>query len=146
MTEELELDDLMEDGRLRDGVVAAAVDRFARLREAKRALEEQIDRLHTAIGAHAKNTGQGELEGTTFKLKVSWTERASLPAANTDERGALERAVRRAGLWEQASSLSATKIRTAISQEDVSHSDREELQGLLVMKSSSRITLSKLKS
>ncbi len=63
------------------------------------------ERLKQRLAAHAKKEGMETIVGSDFCVKVTFKENQKLPENNSPDRLALEKVIKNAGLWNEASRL-----------------------------------------
>ena len=107
--------------RWKDEPGVAIVDAYAERWRKKRALdtevkaiEAEIEELRAAAIAFAEKEGIQVIGGTDARLRVTGKERVVSPAKGTEERDALERELREAGVWDEVSALDPSALEKAV--------------------------------
>ena len=94
------------------------VDRLVRLRAALRAqrrdLETEIEEAEGQLAAYAAEEGLTTVLGSEFEATIDRQPRLSFPAKGDPQREALEKAVRKEGLWERVADLGVVQLRALL--------------------------------
>ena len=98
--------------RWKDETGVKIVDAYAERWRKKRgldaevkAVEAELDEIRDAAIDFAEKEGVQVIRGTDARLRVTGKERVSPPAKGSEEREALERELKAAGVWEEVSTL-----------------------------------------
>lgn len=102
----------------------AIVDAYAERWRKKRALETEIkavdvelDEIRDAAIAFAEKEGVQVIGGMDARLRVTGKERIFSPAKGSDEREALERELKLAGVWDEVATLDTSALEKAVAEE-----------------------------
>jgi RecB family exonuclease len=109
--------------RWKDEPGVKIVDAYAELWRKKRdldtevkAVEEELEEIRDAAIAFAQREGVQVIAGTDARLRVTGKERISVPGKGSEEREALERALREAGVWDEVATLDASALEKAVAE------------------------------
>ena len=108
------------------------VDQFAAWTARKREAERRLDELREEILEFSSYQGVDNLQGSSRVLRITRSRQPKLPSPGSAEREELERAVREAGAWEEASVLSARRLGSVLGREDLAEELRARLEPLVV--------------
>jgi RecB family exonuclease len=98
-------------------IVDAYAERWREKRELDaetKAVEAELDVLRDAAIAFAEKEDVQVIAGTEARLRVTGKERVVSPAKGSEEREALERELRAAGVWDDVSTLGASALEKAV--------------------------------
>jgi CRISPR/Cas system-associated exonuclease Cas4 (RecB family) len=98
-------------------IVDAYAERWREKRELDaetKAVEAELDVLRDAAIAFAEKEDVQVIAGTEARLRVTGKERVVSPAKGSEEREALERELRAAGVWDDVSTLDASALEKAV--------------------------------
>ena len=87
------------------------------LREQEQEFEGKLNLIAEAAVKYAKKEGISKITGSDHFLKIDEKETFQLPHANQQERGELEEYVKKAGIWEQVSSLDLRTLSKMVEEE-----------------------------
>ncbi|MEW5901280.1 MAG: PD-(D/E)XK nuclease family protein [Acidobacteriota bacterium] len=101
----------------------AIVDAYAERWRKKRGLEGEVksvdgelDEIRDAAIAFAEREGVQVIAGTDARLRVTGKERVVSPGKGSEEREALERELRAAGVWDEVAMLDASTLEKAVAE------------------------------
>ena len=80
-------------------------------------LEAEIKEIRDAAIAFAKKEGVSVIAGTDARLRVTGKDASAWPAKGTEEREALEKELRAAGVWDEVVMLDAAALEKAVAEE-----------------------------
>ncbi len=103
-TEKLSVKDFLKDS----GVTL--VNKYAELSEKKAAIENEMDDVKERIFAFAKENGVSVVAGSGHNAKIWSAEKLRFPGKNDDGRQALEDFLRKAGVWDDVSTVDAFEL------------------------------------
>jgi len=99
------------------------VDAYAERWRKKRGLELEVKAVEFELGeikdaaiAFAEKEGVQVIGGTGARLRVTGKERISAPAKGSEEREALERELRLAGVWDEVTTLDTSALEKAVAE------------------------------
>jgi hypothetical protein len=99
----------------------AIVDAYAERWRKKRGLEAEVkavegelDEIRDAAISFAEKEGVQVIGGTDARLRVTGKDRITAPSKGSEEREALERELRAAGVWEEVATLDASALEKAV--------------------------------
>lgn len=109
--------------RWKDEPGVAIVDGYAERWRKKRKLEAEVktvegelDEIRDAAVAFAEREGVQVIAGTDARLRVTGKERVISPAKGSEEREALERELRAAGVWDEVATLDPSALEKAVAE------------------------------
>jgi RecB family exonuclease len=109
--------------RWKDEPGVVIVDAYAERWRKKKALdtmvktiEEELDELRKAAILFADKEGVQVIGGTDARLRVTGKERIVSPAKGSEEREALERELRLAGVWDEVATLDTSALEKAVAE------------------------------
>jgi putative RecB family exonuclease len=109
--------------RWKDEPGVAIVDGYAERWRKKRGLEAEVktvegelDEIRDAAIAFSEREGVQVIAGTDARLRVTGKERVVSPAKGSEEREALERELRAAGVWDEVATLDASALEKAVAE------------------------------
>ena len=79
-------------------------------------IEGELDGIRDAAIAFAEKEGVQVIAGTDARLRVTGKERVVSPGKGTDEREALERELRAAGVWDEVATLDTSALEKAVAE------------------------------
>ncbi|MBE3042283.1 PD-(D/E)XK nuclease family protein [Candidatus Bathyarchaeota archaeon] len=100
-------------------IVDAYAERLRKKRELDaeaKAVEVEIDALRGAAISFAEKEGVQVIAGTDARLRVTGKERVVSPGKGTEEREALERELRAAGIWDEVATLDTNALEKAVAE------------------------------
>ncbi|MFC1454760.1 RecB family exonuclease [Candidatus Undinarchaeota archaeon] len=103
------------------------------------------EELKEALIEYAKNEEVEEICGSDCKLRVKHFEKASYPKANSEEREALEKILKGAGVWDEISSLSLSSLDKLVNSSQFNEKLTKEVKKFEEMVDGWRISKSKLR-
>jgi len=113
----------LPENRWKDEPGVAIVDAYAEQWRKKRALETEVKAVEVELGelkdaaiAFAEKEGVQVIGGTDARLRVTGKERIVSPAKGSDEREALERELRLAGVWDEVATLDTSALEKAVTE------------------------------
>ena len=113
----------LPENRWKDEPGVAIVDAYAEQWRKKRALETEVKAVEVELGelkdaaiAFAEKEGVQVIGGTDARLRVTGKERVVSPAKGSDEREALERELRLAGVWDEVATLDTSALEKAVTE------------------------------
>jgi hypothetical protein len=81
-----------------------------------KSIEEELEEIRDAAIAFAQREGVQVIAGTDARLRVTGKERISVPGKGSEEREALEKALREAGVWEDVATIDASALERALAE------------------------------
>jgi len=109
--------------RWKDEPGVVIVDAYAEKWRIKRALEAEVKTVEVELGeireaaiAFAEREGVQVIGGTDARLRVTGKERICAPAKGSEEREALERELRLAGVWDEVATLDPAALEKAVAE------------------------------
>jgi RecB family exonuclease len=110
--------------RWKDEPGVVIVDAYAERWRKKRALETDIKAVEVELGeireaaiGFAEKEGVQVIGGTDARLRVIGKERISAPPKGSEEREALERELRLAGVWDEVATLDPSALEKAVAEQ-----------------------------
>jgi putative RecB family exonuclease len=100
-------------------IADAYAERWRRKRELdaeEKTVDAELDAIRDAAIAFAEKEGVSAIAGTDVRLRITGKERVVSPLKGTEEREALEAALRAAGVWEEISTLDPPALEKAVSE------------------------------
>ena len=97
----------------------AYADRWRKKRELDaetKVVEGELDGLRDAAISFAEKEGVQVIAGTEARLRVTGKDRVVSPAKGSEEREALEKALRTAGVWDEVAALDPFALEKAVSE------------------------------
>jgi len=101
-------------------IVDAYAERWFKKRELEtelRAVEEELEKVREAAIAFAEKEDVTVIAGTGHRLRVTGKERIVSPAKGSEEREALEKELRKAGVWDEVAALDPYALEKALAEE-----------------------------
>jgi len=92
------------------------VNRYADLKEAEKALGEEVDKVKEALIEYARREKVSVITGSGQQVRVKLDTRLKFPGKNDAERAALEQVVRTAGRWDEVSQLDTAALAHALEE------------------------------
>jgi hypothetical protein len=99
------------------------VDAYAGKWRQKRALEAEVKAVEVDLGeireaaiGFAEKEGVQVIGGTDARLRVTGKDRITAPAKGSEEREALERELRLAGVWDEVATLDPAALEKAVAE------------------------------
>lgn len=89
------------------------------LRKEEADLQLELDFIANAAETYAKKEGISNITGSDFFLKITEETTLSFPRSGEADREALERCVKKAGIWEEVSGLNLSRLVRLIEDEDL---------------------------
>jgi RecB family exonuclease len=109
--------------RWKDEPGVVIVDAYAEKWRKKRALDTEVKAVEVELGeireaaiAFAEKEGVQVIGGTDARLRVTGKERITAPAKGSEEREALERELRLAGVWDEVATLDPAALEKAVAE------------------------------
>jgi putative RecB family exonuclease len=81
-----------------------------------KAVEAELDGIREAAVAFAEREGVSAIAGTDVRLRVTGKDRLVAPAKGSEEREALEAALKAAGVWEDVSTLDTAALEKSVAE------------------------------
>lgn len=106
---------------------ASLQSRIGELNRRIREIQAEQDLVAEAAVIYAHKQGTSKLVGSEHCLKIEHEKTIKFPGATDPEREPLEDLVRKAGLWDQASSLNIRTLRDLVESDEVAARYRREL-------------------
>jgi len=100
-------------------IVDAYAERWRKKKELEaeiKGVEGELDEIRDAAITFAETEGVQVIAGTNARLRVTGKERVVSPGKGTDEREALERELRAAGVWDEVAALDASALEKAVAE------------------------------
>jgi hypothetical protein len=100
-------------------IVDAYAERWRRKRDLEtevKGLEAEIDEIREAAIVFAEREDVQVIAGTDARLRVTGKEKISVPGKGSEERAALERDLRAAGVWDEVATLDASALEKAVAE------------------------------
>ncbi len=91
--------------------------RIKELRDQEATLQEELELIGDAAIKYAKKEDITTITGSDYLLKIAEDEVLQFPLTNDEERGEFEAYVKKAGIWDQVSSLSLSKLSKMVEDE-----------------------------
>lgn len=97
------------------------------LRKQEADLQLEFDLIADAAVTYAKKEGISNVTGSDFLLKITEETTLSFPRSGEDDREALERCIKKAGIWEEVSGLNLSRLNKLIEDEDFDNKTKNRL-------------------
>jgi putative RecB family exonuclease len=97
------------------------------LRKQETDLQLELDLIADAAVTYAKKEEISNITGSDFFLKITEETTLSFPHSGEDDREALERCIKKAGIWEEVSGLNLSRLVKLIENEDIDTKTRNRL-------------------
>jgi putative RecB family exonuclease len=120
---------LKEKGVLLVNEYASLRARIKELKEQEARLEAELGLIREAAVEYARREGITNITGRDYVLKIVEKTSWAFPLSGEEGREELERFIRKAGLWEEASILNLSRLAKLLDNEDLDQGLREELLG-----------------
>lgn len=120
------------------------VDRYARLVEEKKMIENELELLKEQVIRLSKDRNTESLAGKNAILRVKIATEIKFPLAKDPQRQVLEQVLKENDKWSDVSSLSISMLSKALKSNNWSGSLREKVLQLSHVEESSRVTVQKL--
>lgn len=131
-----------------EGVVL--VDKYARLKNKQKKINEELDikieKMEEALLVYARKKDLTIINGQQFWVKVKVFEEDNFPGKNDEGREELEEILRQAGLWDQVSDLSKSKLEDLLSDGSISEKVKKKIRQFAQTEQKSKIFLAKIKT
>jgi putative RecB family exonuclease len=89
------------------------------IRKQEADLQLELDLIADAAVTYAKKEEISNITGSDFLLKITKETTLSFPRSGEDDREALERCIKKAGIWEEVSGLNLSRLIKLIEHEDI---------------------------
>ena len=100
-------------------IVDAYAERWRKKRELEaevKTVQGELDEIRDAAISFAEKEDVQVIAGTEARLRVTGKDRITAPAKGSEEREALERELRAAGVWDQVATLDASALEKAVAE------------------------------
>lgn len=87
------------------------------LKEQEKELDEELDLIAEASVKYAQREGLSVITGSNHLLRIDEKEILQFPHTDDEEREKLEECIKKAGIWEQVSNLSLSKLSKMVEEE-----------------------------
>jgi len=125
-------------------IVDAYAERWRKKKELEaevKGVEGELDGIRAAAIAFAEKEGVQVIAGTEAKLRVTGKERVVSPGKGTEEREALERELRAAGVWDEVAMLDPFALEKAVTEGKWGPEVNEQLKAFVSTEKRYTVTL-----
>jgi RecB family exonuclease len=125
-------------------IVDAYAERWRKKKELDteiKGVEGELDEIKDAAIAFAEKEGVQVIAGTEARLRVTGKERVVSPAKGSEERAALERELRAAGVWDEVAALDPFALEKAVAEKKWGPEVLERLKAYVATEKRYTVTL-----
>ena len=148
---EIKVDALPPDKYLKDDGVtivnkyASIKGKIKELKDQEKILQEDLDLVEEAAVKYAKKEGISKITGSDHLLKIVESEDLKFPLKKEEGRNELEEYIKKAGIWEQVSDISQSKLSEIVEDDTFDKKIKDQLLkfGERTTKTSVRLTKKK---
>jgi putative RecB family exonuclease len=144
--EALPLDKYLKD----DGVTlvnkyASIKGKIKELKDQEKILQEDLDLVEEVAVKYAQKEGISKITGSDHLLKIDQSEDLKFPLKKDEDRNELEEYIKKAGIWEQVSDLSQSKLSEIVEDENCDKKIKDQLLKFGERKTKTSVRLTKKK-
>jgi putative RecB family exonuclease len=122
---------------------AALKEQIKNLREQEQKLQDELDLVSQAAVEYARREEITSIDGSDFVLKIKESTDIDFPLSDGAGREELEKAVKKAGLWDRVATLNLPRLKKLIEDEELSAELAKKLLGFAETKSRTSLRLAK---
>jgi hypothetical protein len=118
---------LKEEGVTFVNKYASIKSKIKDLKEQEEELQMELDLIEEAAIEYARNEEITTITGSEFNLRISEDTKFQFPRADEEGREALERFIKKAGMWEELSLLNIRRLEKIIEEEELDKKVQDRL-------------------
>jgi len=137
---------LKDDGVTLVNKYASIKGKIKELKDQEKILKEDLDLVEEAAVKYAKKEGISKITGSDHLLKIVESEDLTFPLKKEEGRNELEEYIKKAGIWEQVSDISQSKLSEVVEDDTFDKKIMDQLLkfGERIPKTSVRLTKKKV--
>jgi hypothetical protein len=97
------------------------------LKDQQEEFKRELDSIGEAAIKYAQKEGISKITGSDHLLRIVESEALQFPLANEEKRDELEQYVKKAGIWDQVSSLSLSRLTKMVEEESFDKTITDQL-------------------